>query len=113
MATKTYPVPLVGEQHYQDAVELLELGEEVFVRHQPHNPYDAMALAAVDAAGDVIGYVPKDCFLRGAVFEQGKACSATVRSLEDDERGHGFIHVYLDIELCDGPIDTCEYVAAR
>ena len=102
MAT-AYPIGLVGEQHYQAAIAACSTGDPVQVWHEPDNPFDDQALAVADCDGRTLGYVPRSCFLREAVHDQGTGCQATILSIED---GHSspFRHVTIEVELCDGPI---------
>lgn len=94
----TYPVPLVGEQHYRAAVDGCSEGDDALVWHESDNPYDDRALAVTDGRGRTLGYVPKDSWLREALFDEGKGCEATILSVEG---GHStdFRHVTIEVTL--------------
>lgn len=110
--TEQYPVPLVGEQHYQAAVRALSEGDEVSIVREMGNPYDRQALAVRDDQDRNIGYIPRDSFLREAINTEGKGCRAWIEELEPDRRGHGFTHVLLTVELCDEDVPERAYVPA-
>jgi hypothetical protein len=104
---RKFPVSLVGEQHYRAAVAAIGVGDEVRIWHEPGNPYDAFALAVTDARGQTLGYLPKDCFLRRAVHDEGKGCSGTVLNLHKGERG--FTQVTIEVELGGEPVQQREF----
>lgn len=111
--SKTYPVGLVGEQHYQAAIKRLREGAEVEIVHEPDNPYDDQALAVRTIADETIGYIPKGSFVRDIVHGQGSGCRATVLGVEKDERGKSFLHVTISAEKCVEPVEQRAYKAAR
>lgn len=78
---ETYPVGIVGEASYQDAIEFLTEGEIVELWHEPANPYDKRAIAVAASDGDTIGYLPRDLWLRDAVLKEGKPVTARVMRL--------------------------------
>lgn len=109
----TYSIPLVGEQHYQRAIRTLGEGDAVEIVHEPDNPYDAKALAVRTMDDRTIGYLTRDCFIRELVHDEGKGCRATVESIEEDERGEGFLHVAIAAGKCAVPVATRAYKPAR
>lgn len=94
-----YTVPLVGEQHYQKAVTACRAGDPVQLLHEPDNPYDSEAIVAVSSAGETLGYVPRDNWLRAAVSE-GKGAMAKVGAVDVGQRG--FTEILLDVTLVHG-----------
>ena len=98
MNARTYQLGIVGEATYQPAIRQCSEGQGVEVVHEPSNPYDNMALA-VTADGQVIGYVPRDCWLRKAIHDEGKGCDATIRSINAGAKG--LLGVVLDVRLSD------------
>lgn len=105
--SRTYPVSLVGEQYYAGTVAALRVGDEARIWREPDNPYDALALAVSDAAGRMIGYVPKDCFLQRAIHDEEKACRATIGLIAPGAQG--FTQVCLDVELVAGPTEERKF----
>lgn len=105
--SKIYPQGIVGEQHYQDAVKTCRTGERVFICHEPDNPHDELALKVETAGGQTIGYLPKDCWIREAVHEQGRGVTATILSLEKSPRG--FMGVVLNVTLTDDEVRDRSY----
>lgn len=94
---RTYQLGIVGEVNYQPAVRRCSIGQRVHIVHEPSNPYDPRALAVVTEGGDTIGYVPRDCWLQGAVHDEGKGCDATIKSIGSGDSGK--LGVVLDIYL--------------
>lgn len=97
IAESTFPVGLVGEHHYQDAVQRCRTGIRVQLLREPDNPYDAGAIVAVLADGATLGYIPRDSFVYRAVNDEGKGAVAIVRSKGIGERG--FVQLVLDVTL--------------
>ena len=85
---KSYPVGLVGEQRFQEAIGTCREADGVSIVHEIGNPFDEHALVAVTAAGSRIGYVPRDNWLRGATFEQGLGNKATIKSITSGAEGN-------------------------
>lgn len=94
---RTYQLGIVGEANYQPAIRRCSVGQCVHIVHEPDNPYDDLALAVVTESGDTIGYVPRDCWLQGAVHDEGKGCDATIKSIGSGESGK--LGVVLDVCL--------------
>lgn len=74
----SYPVGLVGESHYQRAIAKLSVGDPVYLYRQPSNPYDSYAIVATNSSGQVIGYIPKQNFVQGVVWNEGRGITARV-----------------------------------
>jgi hypothetical protein len=94
---RTYQLGIVGEANYQPAIRRCSVGQHVHIVHEPRNPYDGLALAVVTEDGDTIGYVARDCWLRGAVHDEGKGCDATIKSIGSGDGGK--LGVVLDLRL--------------
>ena len=107
LQTKKFPVSLVGEQHYRTAVAGIGVGDEVRIWHEAGNPYDALALAVTNTHGQTLGYLPKDCFLRRAVHQEGKGCSRKVLQLHQGERG--FTQVTIEVQLGGEPVHQRDF----
>lgn len=103
---QSYPVPLVGEQHRQAAIASCGVGEAVQLLHEPDNPYDSDAIVAI-CHGDRIGYVPRDSWVKRAVFKDRKALRAQIKSLNRGERS--LVGVVIEVSVTTGPIATVEY----
>lgn len=109
MATpaKTYPLSLVGEQHYQAAIAGCREGDPAQVWHEPDNPHDERALAVSDAGGRTLGYLPRDSFAHTALLDEGRGCRAKILRLFTAERGH--TRVSLELQVCDGAVRERPY----
>ena len=103
---KSYPVGLVGEQHYQAAISKCSIGEPVSIIHEIGNPYDDLALVAKDRRGNTIGYVPRDSFLRGVYHEQDRSVDATIKEISHRS---GFNQVVLEAQISDHPPEQIRY----
>ena len=99
-----YPVNIVGESYYQQAIHGCSAGERVFICHEQDNPYDVHALRVETGRGDVIGYIPKTNWLRDAIHEQGCGATATILSIMG-EPGQD-LGVVLTVLLTDDDIPT-------
>ena len=106
---KTYPVELVGTSNYQDELSRRAIGDPVTIEHEPDNPYDDGALAAVGPDGETLGYVPRDGWLRDALLEQGKGCSAKIEDLQRAESG--LIGAVLSVTLTGRELRQRRYTA--
>jgi hypothetical protein len=95
-SARTYPLGIVGESNYQGAIERCSPGQAVDVLHEPDNPYDDLALAVV-VHGQTIGYIPRECWLQEAIHEEGKGCTASIKSI--DRADVGYLAVVLDVSL--------------
>lgn len=104
---KLYSVSIVGESNYQPAVRGCSEGERVLICHEPDNPFDAMALRVETAAGDIIGYIPKNNWLRYAIHDDGRGCAATVQFIGDN--GYGVLGARLNVTLTDDLVPTRSY----
>ena len=100
---RSYPVQIVGEQHYQDAIAGLNQGDTVTLWHEPNNPYDDEAIAVARDDGATLGYIPSDSWLRRALLDEGKGCTATVQTVGQGKRG--FVEIELAVVLDGEPID--------
>lgn len=101
---KTYPVGIVGEQHYREAVARCRAGQPVVLYREPRNPFDAGAIAVTSAAGELIGYIPKDSFLYDHINTDGGGADAVIRSA--DPGSGGFRQIVLDVTLNDDGLDV-------
>jgi HIRAN domain len=79
--SKTYPVGIVGEASYQEAIRRCAAGQHVQIFHELENPYDEKALAVVTMDGETIGYIARDCWLQDAVHEEGHGCEASIKEV--------------------------------
>jgi len=100
---RSYPVQIVGEQHYQAAIKSMHEGDGVTLWHEPNNPYDDEAIAVTRDDGETLGYIPRDSWLRRALLEEGKGCTATIHTAKAGARG--FIELELLVVLDGEPID--------
>ena len=82
---------------YHPAISRCSAGQCVHIVHEPHSPYDDLALAVVTDGGDTIGYVPRDCWLQGAVHDEGKGYEETIKSIGSGDSGK--LGVVLDVCL--------------
>lgn len=102
-----YSVVLAGESNYQEAIRACRSGERVQVLHEIGNPYDNEALVVATRNGAKLGYIPRSSWLREAVHNEGKGCSATIKSIATREQGlHG---VVIEVELDMEGVDECAY----
>jgi len=49
-----------GVSYRQGVVALLKVGESVFVKRDPSNPYDSNACKVISSTGEELGFVPKN-----------------------------------------------------
>ena len=108
---KTYPVGIVGEANYQASIRRCGTGQRVHILRQPDNPYDADALAVVTIDGETIGYIARDCWLQGAIHDEGRGCEASI--MEISRAGNGNLGVVLEVMLCGRGVGACAYASAR
>ncbi len=105
---KIYPLGLVGESNYQAAIADTYVGGVVRICHELGNPYDELALRAENGAGQIIGYVPRNSWLRDAIFGSGRGVAATVREITG---GNGqSLGVVINVTLTDDEIPERNYV---
>lgn len=107
LASRSYPLGLVGESHYQVAIHSCRVGDPIFIRHETNNPYDVDALAAQTRDGRTIGYIPRESWLRAAILEEGRGVSASIKSLNIGE----MTGVVLEVALDGSPIGETTYQA--
>lgn len=107
---KTYPVGIVGESNYQDAIEFLRTGEIVKLWHEPGNPFDSRAIAVAASDGDTIGYIPRDFWLREALLDEGKPVIARVMRLA---KGPKAIGVTIEVALAGVPLGKRPFKPAK
>lgn len=101
---KAYPVTLVGEQHYAEAVGEARIGDRVALLREAGNPHDAQAIAVVDVEARTLGYIPRGGWLRRALIDEGKGAAAEILNRWDGEAG--FVQLSIAVMLTgDGPID--------
>ena len=98
---KFYPVGIVGERSYQDAIARLNEGQQVMLWHEPGNPYDDRAIAVAMSTGATIGYLPRDHWLRDVLLDEGKPFTAWVLRLAKEGAATG---VVIEVTLSGKPI---------
>lgn len=106
MARTAYPVPLVGESFYQSAIAGCGEGEAVVLWHEPDNPFDERAIAAV-CHGDTIGYVGRESWLTEALLDEEQGCTARIKRIAKSngpDRG-----VVLEVVMGGDPIRERDY----
>jgi hypothetical protein len=101
---KIYPVGIVGEQHCREAVAKCRAGQRVVLCSEPHNPFDADAIAVTSMAGEIVGYIPKDSFLYEHINTAGGGADAVIKMVEPGSAG--FNQIVLDVTLNDAGIDV-------
>lgn len=106
---KAYPVAIVGERNYQDAIAAIGEGEDVVLFHEPDNPYDDRAIAVV-CHGDTIGYLARDSWLHAALLAESKPLSARVHRINRGDDGQ--IGVTLEVSLAGEPLRERRYMPA-
>lgn len=106
---KLYPVGIVGEANYQTAIMQCHEGERVFICHEQDNPYDTLALRVERRNREVIGYIPRSHWLRKAIHDEGRGCTATIKSINLGDEGK--TGIVLDVGLCDDEIMIRHYAA--
>lgn len=105
--------PIVGESHYQTAIEALAGGRTrggstgkriaVVLTPEPDNPYDPQAVA-VRAGGTTIGYLSRDvapqfnAALADGAYSSG-ACEAAIKGGWDRDGDEGSFGVFLNTRL--------------
>ena len=104
---KSYPVGIVGESNYQGTIRHLRVGQLVKLLHEPSNPYDSRAIAVAASNGDTIGYIPRDFWLRDALLDEAKPCSARVLNLSKGPKATG---VTIEVALAGEPIGERAFI---
>lgn len=104
--TGAYPVGLVGESNYQANIGNSRPGDHVRVLHEVKNPYDAQALVVLSSAGDKLGYIARDCWLRDAIHTEGHGCGAIIFAINPGPYGAG---VVLNVQLTGEGVEQCAY----
>lgn len=94
-----YRVGIVGESNYQPAVRRCRVGDPVSLVREHGNSHDDQAIAVLSSAGQTIGYLGRDSWLREAILEEGKGCVASIDQIE--QRGSTNSGVVLLAEACD------------
>ena len=95
----TYSVGLVGESRYQPAVRASREGERVRLYREPDNPHDPDAIVAVNARGQIIGYIPADSWLQRVIHEEQKGVTASVAMVTGGTADKPSRGVVLEVEL--------------
>lgn len=103
---RSYPVPIVGEGHYQPAIASCAVGDTAEIAHEIGNPFDNDALV-VKVRGERVGYIGRDHWLQDAVHDEGKTCLATVGSVTRAEGGN--LAMVLALSTTPGPIAATPY----
>ena len=102
----SYPVGIVGESHYQAAINRTREGDLVAILQELNNPYSktGTALRVDNSNGETIGYIAEDHWLRDALIHQKKGCRASVLGIEGEPKG-----VVLEIHLGGEVMPVIEY----
>ena len=82
-----YPVPLVGEKHYQPAIKASNVGDVVHFEPEPNNPHDPKAVLVTNGTGNVLGYLPRDGWLTRLIVDEGGMPLAQIKSINGHGRG--------------------------
>lgn len=96
---KRYPVGLVGESNYQQAIRAMKVGDPVWLEREPDNPHDPAAIRVVDCDDNVLGYIPRDHWLKRAMIEEGRECPAKIKEIHGGDRGRPSRGIVLDVEV--------------
>lgn len=107
--TNSYKVGIVGEANYQPAIKATRRGEAVTILRELGNPYDSDALVVRCARNKTIGYVARDSWLREAILDEGKGCTASIASIQRNGAPH--LGVVLDVTLNNDAPAECRYSA--
>jgi hypothetical protein len=107
-ASRAYPVNIVGESHYQDAIRATWEGDPVVLYRESGNPHDPRAIVAKTAAGLTIGYLPRDSWLQRVVHDEGDGATATIMSLHPGPP----VAVVLEVAVIGTPLDVAHYAPA-
>jgi hypothetical protein len=91
-----FKLGLVGESHYQSAIERCCVGDVIALLEEPDNPYDSRAIFALSSGRGIIGYVPRDSWLTRAIIDERKIAIGIVASIEGPPGRRG---VVLDVTL--------------
>lgn len=97
---REYFVGIVGESNYQPAVRKCRTGERVQLLRETGNPHDRNAIVVESERGATIGYIARDSWLHEALLNDGKGCTATIKSVN---RGDTF-GIVLNVTLVGPPI---------
>lgn len=98
-----YPVGIVGESHYQNAIRRCSNGDEVAIMHEPTNRYDARALRVSRLDGQTIGYIPKDSWVHRAVLDERKVAFAVIKSVATGSSGNLGVVLSVSLDEHGGP----------
>ena len=102
-----YHVKLVGVSFYQTEIEWCCPNERVWICYEPDNPHDALALRVETAGGRTIGYIGRTCWLRRAIYEQGRGATAAIASIN---AGDGpYLGVVITVALTDDDLPVRSY----
>lgn len=96
---------MAGESHTnsdgtprQEIIATLNVGDEVYLKREPTNPYDGNAIAVVSDGG-MVGYVSKGQAKRlAAAIDAGQDFSVRVRSIAGGTPDKPFRGLWLDAE---------------
>jgi len=96
---RQYRVGLVGEANYQQAIKRGRVGVPVDLVHEPENPHDSTAISARIPGGGIIGYVPRDNWIKRAMLDEQWTIRARIGAIQGEE--HGNLGVVLDLVMLD------------
>ncbi len=103
--SRTYPVNVVGESHYQEAITNCHVGAGVTLYREIGNPHDDKAIVVKQPGGATIGYVPRGSWLHRIVHEDGMGADATILSLHPGPP----IAVVLNVMVRAGELPEAQY----
>lgn len=106
---ESYPVGLVGEQHYRQNVERCRAGQAVILLREPGNPFDNKAIVVQTESGLTLGYIPKSSFLYDHVNEAGGGADAVIRSGGVGQAG--FCQIVIEVTLNDDFLEVLSPVS--
>jgi len=105
---RSYPVGLVGEQHYQMAVCRCVAGQPVTLYRETGNPHDACAVVVLSAHDETIGYLARDSWLRETLLDGGKGCEARIKSTRYNS-SRDFEEVIIEVAFVGGGLAKRPY----
>lgn len=102
---QSYPVNVVGESNFQDAIRTCRGGDAVALYRETDNPHDARAVVVKTSAGATIGYIPRDSWLQRVVHDDGCGATAAIKAVYRKPRAA----VVLDVMVSADPLELVPY----
>jgi hypothetical protein len=93
----TYSIVLAGTSNYQDAIGKSQKGQRVDLIPEQFNKHDKQAVRAVTEHGRIIGYLPKDSWLKRLIFDEGKATHGRLMDVTGGTVGKPTMGVLLEV----------------